>query len=215
MNDLKIRQDVLDELEFDPRIDAANIGVSVDDGIVTLSGHVKNYADKLAAETAAQRVKGVRAIAEEIEVRLPAQKKRADDEIAARALDIIAWDTALPEGAIEVKVQKGWVTLSGEVRWHFQRMAAQNAVQKLSGVSGVINLLTIRPQPTAADVKGKIEQALRRRAESELDGIEIDVADKTVVLKGGVRTWSEKALAEQAAWSVPGVSVVDSHLQII
>ncbi|TCR76651.1 BON domain-containing protein [Rhizobium sp. BK376] len=215
MNDLQIRQDVLDELEFDPRIDAANIGVSVDDGIVTLSGHVKNYADKLAAETAAQRVKGVRAIAEEIEVRLPAQKKRADDEIAARALDIIAWDTALPEGAIEVKVQKGWVTLSGEVRWHFQRMAAQNAVQKLSGVSGVINLLTIRPQPTAADVKGKIEQALRRRAESELDGIEIDVADKTVVLKGGVRTWSEKALAEQAAWSVPGVSVVDSHLQII
>jgi osmotically-inducible protein OsmY len=119
MSDLEIRRDILDELEFDPSVDAANIGVSVENGVVTLSGHVKSYAEKMAAEAIAQRVKGVRAIAEEIDVRWPEQKKHADDGIAARALDIIAWDTALPDGAIDIKVQRGWVTLSGEVRWHF------------------------------------------------------------------------------------------------
>lgn len=145
MSDLLIRQDVLTELEFEPSVNAANIGVAVENGVATLTGHVESYVEKAAAEAATRRVKGVRAIAEHIEVRFPGRKKRADDEIAARALDIIAWDTALPDGAIDVKVERGCVMLSGEVRWHFQRLAAEEAVKKLGGVTKVRNLLTIRP----------------------------------------------------------------------
>jgi osmotically-inducible protein OsmY len=214
MSDLEIRRDILDELEFDPSVDAANIGVSVENGVVTLSGHVKSYAEKMAAEAIAQRVKGVRAIAEEIDVRWPEQKKHADDEIAARALDIIAWDTALPDGAIDIKVQRGWVTLSGEVRWHFQRMAAENAVKKLGGVLGVTNYLTIRQLVGMSDIKDRIEQALRRNAEIEADGITVRVSDSKVILKGDVHAWNERQAVEQAAWSVPGVAVVENHLHV-
>jgi osmotically-inducible protein OsmY len=214
MSDLEIRRDILDELEFDPSVDAANIGVSVENGVVTLSGHVKSYAEKMAAEAIAQRVKGVRAIAEEIDVRWPEQKKHADDGIAARALDIIAWDTALPDGAIDIKVQRGWVTLSGEVRWHFQRMAAENAVKKLGGVLGVTNYLTIRQLVGMSDIKDRIEQALRRNAEIEADGITVRVSDSKVILKGDVHAWNERQAVEQAAWSVPGVAVVENHLHV-
>jgi osmotically-inducible protein OsmY len=214
MSDLEIRRDILDELEFDPSVDAANIGVSVENGVVTLSGHVKSYAEKMAAEAIAQRVKGVRAIAEEIDVRWPEQKKHADDEIAARALDIIAWDTALPDGAIDIKVQRGWVTLSGEVRWHFQRMAAENAVKKLGGVLGVTNYLTIRQLVGMSDIKDRIEQALRRNAEIEADGITVRVSDSKVILEGDAHAWNERQAVEQAAWSVPGVAVVENHLHV-
>jgi osmotically-inducible protein OsmY len=214
MSDLEIRRDILDELEFDPSVDAANIGVSVENGVVTLSGHVKSYAEKMAAEAIAQRVKGVRAIAEEIDVRWPEQKKHADDEIAARALDIIAWDTALPDGAIDIKVQRGWVTLSGEVRWHFQRMAAENVVKKLGGVLGVTNYLTIRQLVGMSDIKDRIEQALRRNAEIEADGITVRVSDSKVILEGDVHAWNERQAVEQAAWSVPGVAVVENHLHV-
>lgn len=214
MSDLKIRRDILDEMEFDPSIDAANIGVAVNEGVVTLSGHVGSYADKLVAEAVVRRVKGVRAIAEEIEVRYPEKKKRADDEIASRALDIISWNTALPEGAVDVKVQRGWVTLSGAVRWHFQRMAAENAVRKLGGVVGVNNLINIKPQPSIADVKGRIEQALRRNAEVEADSIKVQVSDSKVVLEGDVVAWHERAAAERAAWSVPGVALVENRLHV-
>lgn len=214
MSDLKIRRDILDELEFDPSIDAATIGVSVENGVVTLSGHVKSYAEKTAAEAVARRVKGVRAIAEEIDVRWPEQKRHADDEIAARALDIISWDTALPDGAIDVKVQHGWVTLSGEVRWHFQRMAAENAVKKLGGVVGVTNALTIRQLVGTSDIKDRIERALQRNAEIEADRIRVRVSDTKVVLEGDVHAWNERQAAEQAAWSVPGVAIVENHLNV-
>ncbi|NKJ07485.1 BON domain-containing protein [Rhizobium sp. SG741] len=214
MSDLKIRRDILDELEFDPSIDAATIGVSVENGVVTLSGHVKSYAEKTAAEAVARRVKGVRAIAEEIDVRWPEQKRHADDEIAARALDIISWDTALPDGAIDVKVQHGWVTLSGEVRWHFQRMAAENAVKKLGGVVGVTNALTIRQLVGTSDIKDRIERALQRNAEIEADRIRVRVSDTKVVLESDVHAWNERQAAEQAAWSVPGVAIVENHLHV-
>ncbi|MBB6303746.1 BON domain-containing protein [Rhizobium leucaenae] len=214
MNDLSLRQDVLDELEFEPSIDAANIGVAVKNGVVTLTGHVSSYAEKTAAEAAVRRVKGVRVIAQGIEVRYAERKKHADDEIAARALDIIAWDTALPEGAIDAVVQRGWVTLSGEVRWHFQRMAAENAVKKLGGVVGVTNLLTIRPAAAASDIKSRIEGALRRYAEVEASRIRVNVVDGRVVLEGGVHAWTERSAAEQAAWSIPGVTAVENHLSI-
>jgi len=214
MSDQNLRQDVIDELEFEPSFDAANIGVAVENGIVTLSGHVGSYAEKIAAESAAKRVKGVRAIAEEVEVRYPERKRHADDEIAARALDIIAWHTALPDDAIDVKVEKGRVTLSGEVRWHFQKMAAENAVKKLGGVTAVTNLLTIRPVASVPDVKDRIEDALRRNAEVEASQIRVHVIDNKVILEGGVRAWNERAVAERAAWSVPGVVAVENHLSI-
>jgi osmotically-inducible protein OsmY len=214
MRDLDLRQNIVDELEFEPSIDAANIGVAVENGIVTLTGHVASYIEKTAVETAVKRVKGVRAIAEEIEVRYPERKHHADDEIASRALDIIAWDTALPDGTIEVKVQKGWVTLTGEVRWHFQRMAAEQAIMKLGGVVGVSNLLTIKPTASASDVKNRIEDALRRYAEVEASQIKVRVADNRVILEGGVRAWNERSAAEHAAWSVPGVVSVENRLSI-
>ncbi|WFU13251.1 BON domain-containing protein (plasmid) [Rhizobium sp. CB3090] len=214
MNDLSLRQDVLDELEFEPSIDASNIGVAVENGVVTLTGHVNSYAEKSAADAAVRRVRGVRAIAQEIEVRYAERKKHADDEIAARALDILEWDTALPEGVIDVEVQRGWVTLSGEVRWHFQRIAAENAVKKLGGVVGVTNLLTIRPAAAASDIKRRIEGALRRYAEVEASRIRVNVVDGRVVLEGGVHAWTERSAAEQAAWSIAGVTAVENHLSI-
>ncbi|MFS8116214.1 BON domain-containing protein [Rhizobium jaguaris] len=214
MNDLNLRQDVLDELEFEPSIDAANIGVAVEKGIVTLTGHVNSYIEKSAAEAAVRRVKGVRAIAQEIEVRYAERKQHADDQIAARALDIIEWDTALPEGVIGVEVQRGWVTLSGEVHWHFQRIAAESAVKKLGGVLGVTNLLTIRPTAAVSDIKNRIEGALRRYAEVEASRIRVNVVGGRVVLEGGVHAWTERNAAEQAAWSIPGVTAVENHLSI-
>ncbi|WP_429925694.1 BON domain-containing protein (plasmid) [Agrobacterium vitis] len=214
MSDLLIRQDVLDELEFEPSVNAANIGVAVENGIVTLTGHVESYMEKAAAETAARRVQGVRAIAEHIEVRYPERKKRADDEIAARALDIIAWDTALPDGAIDVRVERGCVTLGGEVQWHFQRLAAEDAVRKLGGVREVRNLLTIRPIAQVPDIKDRIERALERSAEVEANAIRVEVSGHTVTLEGSVHAVKERQMAEQAAWSVPSVTAVDNRLTV-
>jgi osmotically-inducible protein OsmY len=214
MTDLEIRQDILDELAFEPSIDAAHIGVSVEDGVATLSGHVSTYAEKLTAEDVATRVKGVRAVAVEIEVRCVGHKQHSDDQIASRAIDIIAWNTALPEGPVHVKVEGGWVTLSGEVRWQFQRTAAEHAVKKLGGVVGVINLLTIRPCPTVPDIRHRIEEALRRSAEVDAGRISVKVQDSKVVLEGGVRAWNERGVAERAAWSVPGVSAVENHIRV-
>ncbi|MBX4927892.1 BON domain-containing protein [Rhizobium binae] len=214
MNDTTIYQDVLDELDFEPSIDAANIGVAVENGIVTLSGHVESYAEKAAAEAAARRVRGVRAIAEEIQVRYPERKKHADDEIAARALKIISWDTALPDGAIGVTVQHGCVKLTGEVPWHFQRIAAENAVKKLGGVVAVANLVTIRPAASASDIRQRIENALRRNAEIEASGIKANVTGGDVTLQGDVHSWNERRAAEQAAWSVPGVTRVDNRIAV-
>lgn len=214
MNDTTIYQDVLDELDFEPSIDAANIGVAVENGIVTLSGHVESYAEKAAAEAAVRRVKGVRAIAEEIQVRYPERKKHADDEIAARALKIISWDTALPDGAIGVTVQHGCVKLTGEVPWHFQRIAAENAVKKLGGVVAVANLVAIRPAASASDIRQRIENALRRNAEIEASGIKANVTGGDVTLQGDVHSWNERRAAEQAAWSVPGVTRVDNRIAV-
>ena len=214
MNDLSLRQDILDELDFEPSLDAANIGVAVEDGVVTLTGHVGSYAEKIAAEKVVQRVKGVRAIAEEIEVRYPSDKKLADDEIAHRAVSIISWDATVPEGRIRVKVEKGWVTMSGEVEWQFQRSAAEKAVRKLSGVRGVTNLVTIRPHLDASNVKQHIDNALKRNAEVEANAIRVSVTGGKVTIEGNVDTWHERNMVERAAWGVPGVTSVEDHLKI-
>ncbi|HWL83022.1 MAG TPA: BON domain-containing protein [Roseomonas sp.] len=212
--DRDLQQRVLDELTWEPSVEAAHIGVAAQDGVVTLSGHVASYAEKLAAEQAAGRVRGVRAIAQEIEVRLPYEKKTDDDEIAGRAVQILRWDAVVPPEAVRVKVEDGLVTLTGEVEWQFQRAAAERAVQKLGGVTGVINLIVVQVKAQQGDVRQRIEEALRRDAELEVGRLTISVTDGRVVLGGHVRTPRERQAAERAAWSAPGVREVEDRISI-
>ena len=214
MSDEDLRQHVSDELEFAPTVNATKIGVAVDHGVVTLTGHVNSYAEKIAAERAVQRVKGVRGVAQEIELRYPSERKNRDDEIAERAAQIFDWDTTIPSGKVTVKVEKGWVTLGGEVEWQFQRMGAETAVRKLSGVIGVTNQITIGPRIDATNVKHRIEDALKRDAEREADGIQVAVTGGKVTLEGKVRAWHERGVAERAAWAAPGVITVEDRLTI-
>ncbi|RXF69894.1 BON domain-containing protein [Hansschlegelia zhihuaiae] len=213
MTDKYLRSLVVEELEFEPSIDAEHIGVAVENGVVTLSGHVGSYAEKVAAEQAVKRVKGVSAIAQEIEVRYPNDKKTADDEIAKRAVQIISWHAQVPE-SVKVKVEKGWVTLTGKVDWQYQRQAAESAVRKLTGVVGVSNLIDLADAAKAIDVKQKIEQALKRNAELDVNAIRVSVAGGKVSLEGKVHTWYERNLAERAAWSAAGVKSVDDKISI-
>lgn len=214
MNDLQLRKDVLDELEFEPRVNAALIGVAVERGAVTLTGHVSTYPEKLAAVKAVRRVKGVRAIADEIEVRFLGDKKAIpDDEIAKCAMDIVGWDTLLPSGAIQITVREGRVTLTGNVEWYYQLKAAEEDVRKLPGVRGVTNSIAITPRVEAQDVKQKIEDALKRHAEVRAKGIKVTVQDgDKVLLEGKVANWDEWSAVENAAWSVPGVKTVEDRL---
>jgi osmotically-inducible protein OsmY len=182
---------------------------------VTLSGHVSTYAEKTTAVAAARRVRGVRAIADEIEVRYPSGKKTADDEIAKRAVDILGWDTMVPSGAIQVTVRDGSLILTGKVDWYYQKKAAEDAVRKLSGVRGVINNIEIKPHVKAEDVKRKIEDALKRHAEVEAKAIRVTVtANDKVLLEGKVDNWDERFAVENAAWSAPGVRSVEDRLAI-
>ncbi len=214
MGDKLLRQEIIDELDFDPSVQSAHIGVAVEDGVVTLTGHVSSYAEKVAAERAVQRVKGVRAIAEEIEIRYPNDSRTADDQIAKRALDIIAWDTRLPSGRITVKVQDGWVTLSGNVDWNFQKTDAERAVRRLSGVVGISNAITLKPRVAVDDVKSRIEKALKRSAELDAGTIRVRAEGGKVVLEGKVKAWHERDLAERTAWAAPGVTAVEDRIRI-
>jgi osmotically-inducible protein OsmY len=214
MNDKILRQIVIDELDFEPRIDAANIGVTAEDGVITLTGHVGSYAEKIAVEEAVRRVKGVKAIAEEIEVRYPFAKKTADDEIAKRAVHILEWDSSIPKNRVEIKVQRGWITLSGEVDWYFQKQAAEHAVRKLTGIVGVNNMISIKQTVQSGDVRKRIEEAFKRNAELEADGIRVSVSDGKVTLEGKVKARYERNVAEQAAWAAQGVRAVEDHIQV-
>ncbi len=216
MDDKQLRQHIVEELEFDPRINAANIGVAVNNGVVTLTGHVSSYVEKIAAEKATRRVKGVRALAEELEVRYPNDKKTADDEIAKRALKILEWYDLISGNGIQVTVQRGWVILSGEVMWQYQRKAAESAVRKLSGIAGVVNNILIKPAVYPSDIKKKIEDALARHAEIEAQAIRVIVREgNKVSLEGKVDSWEERQAVENAAWSVAGVQSVDDRLSIV
>jgi osmotically-inducible protein OsmY len=214
MNDKILRQRIIDELDFDPSVESAHIGVAVADGVVTLTGYVKSYAEKIAAERAVKRVKGVKAIAEEIEVRFLSDRKTADDQIAKRALDIIAWDTTVPDDRVQVKVQNGWVTLSGEVEWQYQRDSAERVVRRLSGVVGISNSILVRPRVAASDVKHRIEDALKRSADLEADRITVRTDGGKVILEGRVSAWYERDLAERTAWAATGVTAVDDRITI-
>jgi osmotically-inducible protein OsmY len=214
MSDKQLRQDVLDELDYDPSLCATHIGVAVEDGVVTLTGHVASYAEKLAAERAVRRVGGVRALAQEIEIRLPGGSKVSDDEIARRAAHILHWDTRVPDEQIQITVHNGHVTLAGEVEWQYQRLATVTDVHKLSGVVSVDNQITLKPHAEALDVQKRIVQALRRSAEIEAQHIQVTVQEGTVVLEGNVHDIGEREAVEQAVWSAPGVRKVEDHLTI-
>lgn len=213
-NDSALRADIEAELEFEPIVDSANIGVAVKDGVATLTGYVTSYAQKVAAERAAGRVKGVRAVAEEIEVRLPFEVKHDDAEIGRRAANVLGWTVYLPANAVHVKVEKGWVTLTGDVDWQYQKQAAESAVRKLSGVIGVSDLIKIRPHVTPGDVRERITEAYRRNADLESTGIKIAVDGGKVTLSGKVKAWNERRTAENAAWAIPSVTEVIDNLLV-
>jgi osmotically-inducible protein OsmY len=214
-SDKQLKKDVQDELEFEPSVNAANVGVAVTDGVVTLTGHVSAYAQKLAAERAARRVKGVRAIAQEIEVRFASDAKISDEDVAKRAVSVLSWNTILPAQAVRVTVHEGWVTLSGEVDWQYQKIAAEEAVRPLPGVAAVINNLSIKPHVLVKEVKQKIENALKRNAEIEANGIRVSVRDEgTVAIEGKVRDSNERNAVKNAVWSAQGVRFIEDDLTI-
>jgi osmotically-inducible protein OsmY len=215
MSDRTLKQSVEDELSWEPSLSAGHIGVTAENGVVTLTGHVGSYIEKFNAERATRRVKGVRAIAQEIEIRLPNEKKTSDDQIAKRALDIIAWDSTIPEDKLQVKVEGGFVTLSGQVDWHYQRTDAEFSVRKLEGIKGLSNQIQVKPRAQASDVKNLIESALKRNAELEAGSIKVSVVNGRVTLDGKVNAWYERELAERMAWSAPGVVSVEDHINIL
>jgi osmotically-inducible protein OsmY len=214
MNDKQLRQEIIDELDFEPRIDAADIGVAVEDGVATLTGHVRVYNEKVTAIRIVEGIKGVKAIADEIEVRPVGSHITADDEIAKRILSTFKWNSSVPEDKIKALVKNGWVTLSGEVDWKFKSMAAENAVRRLTGVIGVNNQVKVKPSVKATEVKNRIKKALHRDAELDASGIQVEVVEGTVKLEGKVRYLGERRSAERAAWAVPGVTNVIDNLAI-
>jgi osmotically-inducible protein OsmY len=214
-HDLEIQQDVINHLKWDPFINSANIGVTVKDGVVTLSGQVDSYAQKIEAEKTARKVRGVRVIAEDIQVGLSPSYKKTDQEIAASVINALKWHSAVPEEAITIKVEDGVVTLDGEVEWDYQRTSARNAIMSLLGVRNVFNNIKVKPKITPSDVKAKISSAFQRTATIDADKIEVEVQGNKVVLKGNVRSYAEKEDAEDAAWSAPGVATVESKLELL
>lgn len=215
MNDMVLRQNILDELEFEPSLNAANIGVSVENGVVTLTGHVPTYMEKNTAADVVCRVKGVRGIAQDMEVRPIGSHRTADDEIAKRALNILSWSTAIPDGAVQVQVEDGWVVLTGTVEWNYQKIAATEAVRALAGVFDVANNIQVTPHVSAFDVKKRIEDAFKRNARIEQSDIQVTVDDSgKVTLEGHVKVWAERSLAARAAWSAPGVKAVEDLLTV-
>lgn len=212
--DAQLQADVLDELQWDPRFNAAEIGVSVKNGIVTLSGHVNSFTEKLAVEEATRRVKDVKGMVEEISVNLPLDGKRTDQDIAQAAVSALRWNNAVPDRDIRIRVEDGWLTLEGRVDWQFQKDAARNAVKDIIGLHGVINQVTIKPTVSAPVVKDAIKKALERSADVEAGKVNVETSGSKVTIRGKARTWAERSEIERAAWSAPGVMEVEDDVVI-
>ena len=213
-SDSDIKRDVEAELQSDPSVDATDIAVAVKNGVVTLSGFVRKYMDKLEAEGAAKRVAGVVGLANDLEVRLPLSDKRPDPEIARDAVAAVKTQLPFSWQQIKVIVDKGWVTLEGQVEWNYQREEAERAVRRVKGVTGVINTIQLKPRVEPTEIKRKIEEAFRRSAEIDASRITVETNGGEVVLRGTVRSWAERQEAERAAWRAPGVTKVVNQIAI-
>jgi osmotically-inducible protein OsmY len=212
--DRELQEDVLNALDWEPGVDAAKIGVTVKNGIATLQGAVRTYYEKTTAERVTGHVFGIRAVASELSVSLDGLAPRSDANIAEAVANALAWDSAVPFKAIKASVADGWVTLTGTADWQFQKSAAQFAVERLEGVKGVVNSIVIKPRVTPADVKTKIERAFKRSAEIDASRVRVEAQDGKITLTGTVRSLSERAEAERAAWSAPGVTKVEDHITV-
>jgi osmotically-inducible protein OsmY len=213
--DNNLQQSVLEELNWEPSVTAAHIGVAANAGVVTLTGHVESFAQKHAAETAVRRVKGVKAVAEEIEVRLPYEKKRSDEEIAGAAIGRFEWDVSIPRDAIKVMVDAGWVTLTGEVDWHYQKDAASMDVRSLLGVTGVSNQITIKPAVNTSNISDDIMHALGRSWFFDPKTISVSAQGGKIRLTGTVKSWHDRQLAAATAWAAPGATAVENDIAVM
>jgi osmotically-inducible protein OsmY len=212
--DALLKNDVLDELAWDPVVKSTDVGVIVKDGIVTLAGTLASYAEKFAAERAAQRVGGVKGLVVQLEVQLPTQHERTDADIALAAERALAWSTLVPAGQVQVMVEKGHVTLGGEVGWEYQRAAAERTVRELLGVTGLTNLVRLAPQVQPAQLQQGIHDALARQADREAQKIQVAVSGSTVTLTGRVHSWAERDAAMGAAWAAPGVAAIVNEIVV-
>lgn len=213
-SDAQLQSDVQEELVWDPSVGRSEIGIACKNGVVTLSGQVDNYAQKYAAMRAAERVSGVRVVADELKVHVPFSFKRTDMEIGHAVAEALRWDIEVPQDKVKARVDEGWVWLDGDVEWEYQRSAAERAVRYLTGVKGVSNNLKITKRPWIPDVKNRIESALKRTAEVDAGQIKVEALDGNIKLTGRVHSWSARADAERAAWSAPGVTSVDDELKV-
>jgi osmotically-inducible protein OsmY len=212
--DSEIKRDVEDEIRWNPDIDATDIAVTVNSAVVTLTGFVHSYSDKLQAEADAKRVAGVAGVANDIEVRLPSSDVRPDPEIARDVVTELRVQLPLSANKIKAVVKGGWVTLEGEVEWHYQRERAESAVRHVKGVLGVSDLIKLKPSVSPADIKRKIEEAFKRNAAIDANRIQVKSSDGEVVLEGSVRSWAERQEAERVAWAAPGVKKVEDHIRV-
>lgn len=215
MTDKDLKQHVQNALDWEPSVDATDIGVSVDDGVVTLRGNVGSYMEKLMAERVALRVYGAKALANDLVVHLASGYERTDTEIAHAALAALKWNTLVPNERVTVTVKGGQLTLNGTLDWQFQKDAAARAVGNLTGVTAVINYIIVQPRVKATDVRGKIEAAFKRSAEIDARRVNVTTQDGKVILSGNVHSWAERQEAERAAWAAPGVTVVDDRLAVV
>jgi VCBS repeat-containing protein len=212
--DLKLKQDIEAELRWDPKINAAQIGVSVDKGVVSLLGAVDTYPEKWAAENATKRVSGVRTVAQDLTVKILVDHKRSDSEIAGATQNALKWDVFVPP-SVTAKVQEGAVTLEGEVTWNYQRDAAERAIRHLAGVIAVYNSVTVKAHTSTAEVKERVEAALQRQATTDAKSIHVETSGGTVTLTGHASSWQSIEDAEDAAWAAPGVTEVVDHLTVL
>jgi len=212
--DIQLKQDVIEELSWDPAVDATGIGVQVNDGVVTLTGHLASVVGKYAAEAAVKRIPGVKALAVELDVRLPDDCQRTDADIARAAANVLSWNSMIPSERITIMVEHGAVTLTGTVDWYYQRMEAEHAVAGLFGVTGVANGILVRPQTSQVDLGLRIKAAIERQAACDASQVTVTVKDGAVTLSGSLRTWAEREAAANAAWSAPGVSSVSNNIRV-